>query len=106
METWARERVREETVSDLTQKAATQISFFHRVICGAIVEGCIWIRACLSLSCFSPLGAYSEGANFYLGDYSWLSWKLLGGTQFSIMTPLQDHKQEEERVGLNKRLAN
>lgn len=84
------ERVEEATVSGLTKNAAMQINLFHRVICGGIVESiCISIRPCLSHHSTSLLpGAFSEGTNFYLGDYSWLSWKLLGGTQFSIMTSL------------------
>lgn len=41
--------------------------------------------------------------NFYLGDDSWLSWKLGGGTQFSIRTSQQDHKKEgEAQVGLRR----
>lgn len=101
------ERVGEATVSDLTKKAAMQINLFQSNLWSYCWRYLYFNKSLsLSSSCFSLPGAYSEGTNFYLGDYSWLSWKLLGGTQFSIMTSLQGHKQEEERVGLNKRLAN
>lgn len=57
MDTGAGERVWKAIVLDLTKEAVVQISLLHRVICGAVLEGILYLNKSLSLS--SPWFALS-----------------------------------------------